>query len=339
MKYPTHFAVHPGWKLVLADMGIDPAHVLRLAELPADLFARQEATIAPLQYYKLWWAVEQAAGTATALPLPLRLGQAVSVEAFDPPIFACLCSPNLNVAFQRLSAFKKLIGPLALLVDIEDEQTSAALECYADAGPIPHTMAVAETVFITQLVRLATRHRVVPVAVTLPELPDQVDSYAEFFGVMPKAGDAISVSFSRDDGVRPFLTANESMWNFFEAGLSRRLASLDSTATMSERVRAVLLEGLPSGQYAVDDVARSLAVSKRTLQRQLGEEAATFKEILNATRQQLALHYLHKPNIAQGEIAFLLGFQDVNSFIRAFKEWQGVTPGAYRHEIRVAVPA
>lgn len=339
MKYPTHFAVHPGWKLVLADMGIDPAHVLRLAELPADLFARQEATISPQQYFRLWGALEQAAGDGVATPLPLRIGQAISVEAFDPPIFACLCSPNLNVAFRRLSAFKKLIGPLALLVDVGDAQTSTALECYADAGPMPHTMAVAETVFLTQLVRLATRHRVVPVAVTLPELPDSIESYAEFFGVTPTVGNAIGVSFSREDGLRPFLTANESMWTFFEAGLSKRLASLDSTATMSDRVKAVLLEGLPSGQYAVEDVAKSLAMSKRTLQRQLGEESATFKEILNATRQQLAVHYLHKPNIAQGEIAFLLGFQDVNSFIRAFKEWQGVTPGAYRHEIKVAVPA
>lgn len=339
MKYPAHFTVHPGWKLVLADMGIAPAHVLRLAELPADLFARQEATISPAQYFKLWRAVEQAAGDEVALPLPLRIGQAISVEAFDPPIFACLCSPNLNVAFKRLSAFKKLIGPMALLVDIGDAQTSAALECYADAGPMPHTLAVAETVFMTQLVRLATRHRVVPVSVTVPELPDRLESYTEYFGVTPKAGNAVRVAFSREDGLRPFLTANESMWAFFEAGLSKRLASLDAKATMSDRVKAVLLEGLPCGQYAVEDVARSLAMSKRTLQRQLGEESATFKDILNATRRQLALHYLHKPNIAQGEIAFLLGFQDVNSFIRAFKEWQGVTPGAYRHEIKVAVPA
>lgn len=337
MKYPTHFVVHPGWKLVLADMGVDPAHVLRLAELPADLFARQEATISPAQYFKLWRALEQAAGDAVALPL--RIGQAISVEAFDPPIFACLCSPNLNVAFQRLSAFKKLIGPLALLVDVGAEGTSAKLECYADAGPLPHSLAAAEAVFLTQLVRLATRHRVVPTEVVLPELPQRLENYAEYFGVVPIAGNAIRVSFSREDSTRPFLTANEPMWAFFETGLRQRLATIEASATMSERVKAVLLEGLPSGQYSVDDVARSLALSKRTLQRQLGEESASFKDILNATRRQLALHYLSKPHIAQGEIAFLLGFQDVNSFIRAFKDWQGVTPGAYRHEFREAAQA
>jgi len=78
-----------------------------------------------------------------------------------------------------------------------------------------------------------------------------------------------------------------------------------------------------------------MAVSKRVLRRRLGEESATFKDILTATRQQLATHYLRKPMLAQGEIAFLLGFQGVNSFIRTFKEWQGVTQEVFQEEVRV----
>ena len=336
MRHPTHFAIQPGWKLLLADMGIDPARILRLAGLPADLLSRQEVTVSSSQFFALWRIVEQAVGDEMALPL--KVGQAISVEAFDPQIFASMCSPNLNVAFQRLSAFKKLCGPMALLVDITDSHTSATLECYADAGPVPRSMAATETVFLTQLVRLATRHRVVPIEVTMPEIPDHIGPYTDYFGVKPRRGDAVRVTFSKEDGTRQFLTANEQMWSFFEAGLRKRLNALDSTATLSDRVKAVLLEGLPAGQYTVDDVAKSLAISKRSLQRQLGEEAATFKGILNATRQQLAVHYLQKPGISQGEIAFLLGFQDVNSFIRAFKDWQGVTPGAFRHEVREEAP-
>ncbi|MBK5438312.1 AraC family transcriptional regulator ligand-binding domain-containing protein [Pseudomonas sp. TH32] len=328
MKQGTNFVVQSGWRLLLADMGVDSARVLRHANLPADLFSRQEATITAAQFFELWQAIEQVGGDDMALPL--KLGQAISVEAFDPAIFACLCSPNLNVAFQRLSVFKKLIGPMGLVAEVGANQTSVTLECYSDAGPIPHSMAAAEIVYATQLVRIATRHRVVPREITLPELPDHIQSYEDFFGVMPKAGKTIRLTFSKEDGVRQFLTANDSMWKFFEVGLRERLTTLDSTATISDRVKAVLLEGLPSGQYTVNDVAKHLAVSKRTLQRQLSEESTSFKDILIATRQQLAVHYLRKPSIAQGEIAFLLGFQDVNSFIRAFKDWQGVTPGAYR---------
>lgn len=329
MKQATHFTLQPGWRLLLTDMGVDAAQVLRLANLPADLFARHDITIAPTQFFALWHAIEQA--SQDALALPLTIGQTISVEAFDPPIFASLCSPNLNVAYQRLSTFKRLIAPMTLTVDISAQQTSVTLQCYAQVGAIPASLAATEMVFLTELVRLATRHRVIPREVILPERPEPIDRYTEYFGVRPKIGKTIRVSFSKADSLRPFLTANAPMWAFFEAGLRQRLATLDVTATMSDRVKAVLLEGIPAGQYTVDDVAKQLAVSKRTLQRQLSEESSTFKAILNATRQQLALHYLNKPAIKQAEIGFLLGFQDVNSFIRAFKGWQGITPGAYRH--------
>jgi len=329
MKRATHFYVQPGWRLLLCDMGLNPDHLLRLAGLPEDLFSRKDASISVQQYFGLWQAIEVSAGTAA---LPLLVGQAISVEAFDPPIFASLCSPNLNIAMQRLSAFKKLIGPMTLSVEVGSMKTSITLECYANEGSIPRNLAMTELVFLTQLVRLGTRHRVIPLEVIVPEVPTGLGGYIDYFGVSPKKGAAIRVSFSSRDGVRPFLTANESMWEYFEPGLRKRLSSLDSTAKMSDRVRAVLLEGLPAGEYSIVFVARHLAVSKRTLQRQLGDESTSFTDILNATRQQLAQHYLSSPSISQGEIAYLLGFQEVNSFIRAFKEWTGNTPGAYRHE-------
>jgi AraC-like DNA-binding protein len=58
----------------------------------------------------------------------------------------------------------------------------------------------------------------------------------------------------------------------------------------------------------------------------------SYKEILNATRQALAQHYLKCSEISPPEISFLLGYQDSNSFLRAFKSWTGITPGDYRTE-------
>lgn len=329
MKRVTQFAVQPGWRLLICDMGVNPDDVLRLAGLPLDLFSRKDATVNTAQYFQLWHALEQVDGTQM---LPLKVGQAISVEAFDPAIFASLCSPNLNIALQRLSSFKKLIGPMTLVVDVGQGRTSISLECYGEDALIPRNLAVTELIFITQLVRLGTRYRIVPKEVVLPELPVPLEAYADYFGVTPRRGKGTRISFSRQDGIRPFLTANESMWEFFEGGLRKRLSTLDSTARMSERVKAVLLEGLPAGQYSIDFVAKQLAVSGRTLQRQLSEDSTSFTDVLNATRQQLAMHYLRKPTMAQGEIAYLLGFQDTNSFNRAFKDWTGTTPGTYRHQ-------
>lgn len=120
------------------------------------------------------------------------------------------------------------------------------------------------------------------------------------------------------------------MWSFFESGLKKRLSDLDAEATMSQRVQSALLEMLPGGQSTIEQVATRLAMSKRSLQRYLSEESTAYQDVLNATRKELARHYLARSPISPGEIAWLLGFQDSNSFNRAFKGWTGITPGEYR---------
>jgi len=104
--------------------------------------------------------------------LPLRFGRAISVEAFDPPIFASLCAPNMNVALQRLSSFKRLIGPMCILeVQVTSNGTSADLSCYGYEGHLPRSLAATEMVFFTQLARWATRKQVAPLRVKLVQLP------------------------------------------------------------------------------------------------------------------------------------------------------------------------
>ena len=108
------------WKLLILDMGYNPADVLAFARLSGDLFARKDATLSPAEYFNLWRGMEQVGGADEP---PLKLGQAISVEAFDPALFACLCSPDLNTALQRLAQYKRLVGPLTMDVDITSKGT------------------------------------------------------------------------------------------------------------------------------------------------------------------------------------------------------------------------
>jgi AraC-like DNA-binding protein len=324
MKQTTHFTVQRGWKLLISDMGINPADVLTLAGLPADLFSRKDASLSPRDYFRLWYGLEQAAGTEE---LPLKIGQAISVEAFDPPIFASLCSPNLNTAVQRLAHYKRLIGPMVLTVEIGERHTSVTIDCYGHEGPLPRSLGAAELVFFTALARLATRHRIVPAQVVLNQPPDNPAPFEAYFGTSIRTGEVNRIAFSAEDANRPFLTADAAMWEFFESGLKKRLSDLDTDASIAQRVRSTLLEMLPSGQSSIEEVASRLTMSKRSLQRRLSDEASSYKEILNATRKELAQHYLSRSSISPGEISYLLGFQDSNSFIRSFRGWTGTTPG------------
>jgi AraC-like DNA-binding protein len=238
-----------------------------------------------------------------------------------------------------LAQYKRLVGPLTMEVNISNTETKVTLACYGNTQAIPRSLSAAELVFFTQLARLATRERIVPLAVSTPDLPGNGDLYEAFFGCPLKQSDAIQISFSVQDAKRPFLTDNLAMWQAFEPGLRKRLSALDKQASTSDRVRGVLLEMLPAGMSSIDAVAQRLALSKRSLQRHLGDEAVSFQDVLNTVRQELAQHYLINSTISPGEISWLLGFQESNSFIRAFRSWTGKTPGAYRmgHE-RAAPP-
>lgn len=105
---------------------------------------------------------------------------------------------------------------------------------------------------------------------------------------------------------------------------------MDNSATMSERVRAALLELLSSGSTTIDSVARKLRVIIRTLHRRLKEEDDSFQSALNGTREKLALHYLRNPALSGVEISFLLGYEEPGPFFRAFHSWTGKTPQSTR---------
>jgi AraC-like DNA-binding protein len=154
--------------------------------------------------------------------------------------------------------------------------------------------------------------------------------YNDYFGRQIAAGTKTKIVFTSDDATYPFITENKTMWDVFEPGLKEQLSELDAETPVSQRVKSILLTMLPSGHSSVEAAAGKLAMSPRTLQRHLAKESLNFQTILNGTRKELAQHYLNNPAISTGEISYLLGYQDSNSFLRAFKDWTGMTPGEYR---------
>ncbi len=331
MQRAGEFAVNPGWRIWLIDLGIRPDAVLRRAGLPRDLFARDRASLSSSSYYRFWEALEAEAEDPA---LPIRIGSSIPVEAFDPPIFAALCSPDLNTAARRISLFKRLIGPMALHVDERRDATELEIEWLDKTLEPPAVLVAAELAFWAGLVRLATRADIHALRVTTPDPPSPPGTYEEYFGVAVRRNKKHAVTFTAEDARRPFLTANEQMWQFFEPELRRRLSELDETATMSDRVRAALFELLPSGRTSIEAISETLGVSVRTLQRRLREEGSSFQHVLDATRGDLARHYLRSSVLSGAEISLLLGFDDPNFFSRAFRAWTGKTPESVRNALR-----
>ena len=78
------------------------------------------------------------------------------------------------------------------------------------------------------------------------------------------------------------------------------------------------------------DIAHTLGMSRRTLERKLSEEGLNFTEVIQQLRRDLAVRYLNERNLHVSKIAWLLGFREVSSFTHAFKRWTGKTPSQMR---------
>lgn len=325
----THsYALDTTWRTLLKDLGVVPANVLRRAGLADDLLRQPSVRLAPADYYRLWDSIEAEMGD----PLfPIRLCEAVRSESFSPPLFAALCSPNLLVAAQRIAQYKALVAPIRL--DVTKARDVVMMEFAWLDEPLspPVSLVMMELLFCVSLARMGTREPVRPVEVTTPALPSPLAPYETFLGARVRHGAKHRITFTTTDATRPFLTSNEPVWAAFEPALRQRLADLDAQATTAKRVRAALLEGLPSGLITMEAISRKLALSKRTLQRRIDAEGTSYQQILKETREALARHYLEKTELPAAEISFLLGFDAPNSFYRAFRTWTGTTPDSVRH--------
>src|SRR5262245_30444516 len=120
---------------------------------------------------------------------------------------------------------------------------------------------------------------------------------------------------------------NDLLLKYCEAALADRRGDMSQLRT---RVENAISSLLPHGRVLVEDVARSLGMSERTLARKLSDEGLNFTEILQQLRHDLAVRYLDDRKLHVSKIAWLLGFNEVSAFTHAFKRWTGKTPREMR---------
>jgi AraC-like DNA-binding protein len=109
----------------------------------------------------------------------------------------------------------------------------------------------------------------------------------------------------------------------------RELSQLGFAGRLSGRVRERLLHA--DGEVAdVDEIAKSLGVSARTLKRRLQEEGTSYSELLDGERHDRALLLLANAALSLEQVAARLGYADSVAFTRAFTRWTGTTPAKHR---------
>jgi AraC-like DNA-binding protein len=113
-------------------------------------------------------------------------------------------------------------------------------------------------------------------------------------------------------------------------GLEAELQQSLTARSFVDEVKSVLRRSMSGQRLGVEKLAQEVRMSPRTLQRRLGEVGTSYQKLLDDVRRDTARHLLVDTELAVGEIAFILGFEELNSFTRAFHGWEGVTPNRWR---------
>lgn len=60
--------------------------------------------------------------------LTIKMVITSQIESFSPPIYASYCSKNEEICINRLSKYKKLIGPMSMVTKIKENQITVLYE-------------------------------------------------------------------------------------------------------------------------------------------------------------------------------------------------------------------
>ncbi len=100
--------------------------------------------------------------------------------------------------------------------------------------------------------------------------------------------------------------------------------------TLTEQIRHMLQGTDNIDVLPLKTIAHRLGKSQDTVRRHLKTEGNSYKEIKESVRRDIAILHLHRNTASINQVAYMSGFSEPSAFIRAFKNWTGLTPGDYR---------
>lgn len=319
---------------------IDVVEVLQRAGLPQGFFEQEKPTATTEELFALWQAIDDTADTPG---IGLRLPGDERVEHYSPSMVAALCSRSLRDAIQRIARFKRLTCPEEIrLVPTKDEVAVEFVFTEAEYDE-PDILVDVCLAWILVIARRGSDGRIVPERLELSRKTANRALFEKHFGCQVRFAARRNVLvFSATAMDRPFATRNDDLSEVLGAQLESELATAGrDDEDLASQVKRAIKRSMTGKRPSLDDVANDLRLSERTLQRRLTVAGLTFQQLAEGARRELARQYLRHTPAELGEVAYLLGYEDPNSFFRAFHQWEGTTPGEWRsrHRPRTTVSA
>lgn len=318
------------WKQLEA-CGIDPEPVFRAEGVDPEALYDPGARV-PLERYRELDLRAQALCQDPVFGLnSARYARPVHLGALG---FAWLASSDLRHAFERLARYARVIQE-KLRVELEEDgdYLTVRVEALDDALRTP-VREDGQLAVLAKMCRTIAGEDFNPARVCFrqPEPADPSHHYALFRCPLEFGSDATRMVIRREDIDRRLAGSNEELAGLNEHIVVKYLAHREKSDVVNQ-AKAAIIDALAEGEVTEVAVAEALHTTPRNLHRKLQKHDTSFSLLLNETRRELALQYIHDRSKTMTEISYLLGFSEVSSFSRAFRKWTGVAPSEARANV------
>jgi AraC-like DNA-binding protein len=312
----------------LEELGLSPETVLRHAALPLGLFNQDKILVSTEEFFALYRGIAEASNDPT---FGLKLGTEERIERYDPIKIAALSARSFRDALERLSRYKQLTCPEEIRVVERGNECAVRFVWLLAHEQEPPLLVDVCFAWIVGIVHRGTGRPLNPKSVEFQRAPTHRERYEAHFRCPVKfKASQNALVFSKDDMELPFGTHNPDLLAIVAPQLEAELTEQRAHKTFSEQAKGILKHLLAGQRPGIQDLARELHLSTRTLQRRLTEQGISFQHLLEEARRELARHYLLHSSLELNETAYLLGYEDANSFFRAFHHWEGTSPGQWK---------
>ena len=327
-----HFRLSGSIFTKLEELGVRASEVLRRAGLPQRYVDQPRSLLNTEEWFAFWRTVGEVSSNPA---MGLLLGTESKTERFHPMGLAALSTGNFGAAIDQMARYKQLTCPEEILQERDHEEWGIQFRWLLAEEAEPPILIDCCFAWVLSIVRVGTGTRLSPLRVELIQPRQHVNTIERYFG-SPIAceGHRNALVFRASDAQRPFVTRNAELLALLAPQFEEELKRENADEDFAERVRVAIQQKLTGRRPSIEDIANALHISSRTLQRRLQDEGSNFQRVLDGARHQLARHYLNNSGLELNEAAYLLGYEDGNSFVRAFRGWEGVPPARWRETQR-----
>lgn len=282
------------------------------------------------------WLLERGAQETGDDSFALRFAEQHHLDATGIVFYITENAPNLREVFRARVRFAKIVAS-GYSVQLQEEDKRADFSWIFPVAMHTHAqfMDYAATLSV-QRIRHLLGQDWRPAGVRLQHArPRALENFHRLFGEAIEFGDEpTAIKTDRESLDRPVLRANSKLLRELERGAAAIISS-PAGQDFLQRASVVVSGKLAHGIPTIDEVARALAMSRRTLQRRLSDNKTGFRDLVDMVQSNMARHLLMETELPLIEIALLLGFSEASSFSRAARQWLGEPPVEFRQKNRM----